>query len=71
MVEITATDGRNMLIGNHYFFPDIKVDIIKNYFRFVENILDVSNDSVILRGNFNVPELVGSVLLKTVLSTFN
>jgi hypothetical protein len=28
-VEITLTDGRNLLIGNHYFAPDVKVDIIK------------------------------------------
>jgi hypothetical protein len=26
-VEITVTDDRNFLIGNHYFAPDIKVDI--------------------------------------------
>jgi hypothetical protein len=33
-VEITLTDGRNLLIGNHYFTPDVKADIIKNYFNF-------------------------------------
>jgi hypothetical protein len=27
-VEITVTDGRNLLIGNHYFAPDTKVDIV-------------------------------------------
>jgi hypothetical protein len=28
-VEITVTDGHNLLIGNHYFAPDMKDDIIK------------------------------------------
>jgi hypothetical protein len=34
-VEITVTDGRNLLIGNHYFSPDVKVGIIKNYLNFL------------------------------------
>jgi hypothetical protein len=34
--EITVTDDCNLLIGNHYFAPDIKADI-KNYLTFVEN----------------------------------
>jgi hypothetical protein len=42
-IEITVTDGRDLLIGNHYFAPDIKVDIIKSYFNFLENILDALN----------------------------
>jgi hypothetical protein len=33
-VEITASDSRNLVIGNHYFSPDVKVDIIKNNFFF-------------------------------------
>jgi hypothetical protein len=36
-VECTLSDGHNLLIGNHYFAPDIKVDIINNYFNFLEN----------------------------------
>jgi hypothetical protein len=54
-VEITVTDGRNLLIGNHYFSPDMKVDIVKNYSNFLENILDTLNYCVLLLGDFNVP----------------
>jgi hypothetical protein len=45
-LRITATEfsflslgGRNLLIGNHYFAPDVTVDIIKNYLNFLENIV--------------------------------
>jgi hypothetical protein len=44
-----------LLIGNHYFAPDIKVDIINNYFNFLENSLDTLNYWVLLLGDFNVP----------------
>jgi hypothetical protein len=54
-VEITVTGGRRLLIGNHYFAPDVKVDIIKNYFNCLENILDNLNYRVLLLGDFNVP----------------
>jgi hypothetical protein len=27
-LDITVTDGRNLLIGNHCFAPDIKVSVI-------------------------------------------
>ncbi|PNF19791.1 hypothetical protein B7P43_G14658 [Cryptotermes secundus] len=54
-VEATLSDGRNLLIGNHYFAPDIKVDIINNYFNFLENSLDTLNYRVLLLGDFNVP----------------
>jgi hypothetical protein len=55
-VEITITDGRNLLIGSHYFPPDVKADIVKNYFNFLENILDALNYRVLLLGDFNVPD---------------
>jgi hypothetical protein len=54
-VEISLFDGRDLLIGNHYFAPDIKVDIINNYFNFLENTLDTLNYRVLLLGDFNVP----------------
>jgi hypothetical protein len=31
-VEIPTFDGLNLLIGNHYFPPDTKPEIIANYF---------------------------------------
>jgi hypothetical protein len=37
-----------LLIGNHYFAPDVKVDIIKNYFSFLENKLDTINYRMLL-----------------------
>jgi hypothetical protein len=54
-LEITLTDGRNLLIGNHYFAPDVNVDIIRNYFNFLENTLDTLNYRVLLLGDFSVP----------------
>jgi hypothetical protein len=42
-VEITLFDDRDLLIGNHYFAPDIKVDMIDNYFKCLENNLDTLN----------------------------
>jgi hypothetical protein len=42
-----------LLIGNHYFSPDVKVDTIKNYFSFLEKILDTFNYRVLLLGDFN------------------
>lgn len=54
-VEITLSDGRDLLISNHYFAPDIKVDVIDNYFKFLENKLDSLNCRVLLIGDFNVP----------------
>jgi hypothetical protein len=38
-VELTVTDSCNLFIGNNYFPPDVKVEIVKNYFNFLENIL--------------------------------
>jgi hypothetical protein len=35
----------NLLTGNHYFCPDIKVDVIKSYLNFLENILNAVNYS--------------------------
>jgi hypothetical protein len=32
LVEIPSMDDINLLIGNHYFAPDIAVDTIKQYF---------------------------------------
>jgi hypothetical protein len=49
------SNGRNLLIGNHHFAPNVKVDIIKNYFNFLENILDTLYYRVLLLGDFNVP----------------
>jgi hypothetical protein len=44
-----------LLIGNHYFPPDTKPEIITNYFRFLENKLDTHNFRAIIVGNFNTP----------------
>lgn len=45
-IEITVSDDRNLLIGNHYFSPD--------WLNFLENLLDTFN-CVLLHGDFNVP----------------
>jgi hypothetical protein len=44
-----------LLIGNHYFSPDTKPEVITDYFRLLENMLDTNNLCVILVGDFNVP----------------
>jgi hypothetical protein len=52
-VEITVINGCNLLIGNHYFTPNIMVDI-KNCLNVFENILKTLNYHVLL-GDFNDP----------------
>ncbi|PNF15466.1 hypothetical protein B7P43_G17549 [Cryptotermes secundus] len=47
-VEVPSADGINMLIGNHYFSPYTKLEVITAYFRQLENILDTNNTRVIL-----------------------
>jgi hypothetical protein len=53
--EIPTFNGFNLLIGNHYFPPDTKPEIIANYFLFVETKLDSQNFRVIMIGDFNTP----------------
>jgi hypothetical protein len=54
-VEIPTADVIRMLIGNHYFPPDTKQNVITDYFRHLENTLDTNNTRVILLGDFNAP----------------
>jgi hypothetical protein len=54
-VEFSIRNGPNLLIGNHYFSPDLKPDIICEFFSHLENKLDTTNYRVILLGDFNVP----------------
>jgi hypothetical protein len=42
-VEIIVADVRNLLIGNHYFVSDIRIDIIKNCFNISGNRLATLN----------------------------
>jgi hypothetical protein len=44
-----------MLIGNHYFSPDTRPEVIMGYFHRLENTLDTNNTRVILLGEFNAP----------------
>jgi hypothetical protein len=52
-VEFPATIGPNLLIGNHYFPPDVRPQAIADYFHLLENTLDTNNYRVILLGDFN------------------
>jgi hypothetical protein len=52
-IEIPTLDGLNLLIGNHYFPPDVKPENITNYFRFLENCLDTHNFRAIMVGDIN------------------
>jgi hypothetical protein len=56
-VEFSTHNGPNLLIGNHYFSPDLQPFIICEYFSHLENKLDTTNYRVILSGDFNVPRL--------------
>jgi hypothetical protein len=44
-----------MLIGNHYFSPDTKPEVVTDYFRHLENCLHTNNFCVILLGDFIAP----------------
>jgi hypothetical protein len=54
-VEFPTVDGPNLLIGNHYFPPDAKPQLITDYFHHLENMLDINNFHVILLRDFNAP----------------
>jgi hypothetical protein len=54
-VEIPTLDSLNLLIGNHYFPPDTKPEVITNYFRSLEDKLDTNNFRVVIVGDFNAP----------------
>jgi hypothetical protein len=57
-VEIPAVDGINLLVGNHYFSPDTKLEVISEYFCLIENLLDTNNFCVIILGDFNAPGFI-------------
>jgi hypothetical protein len=44
-----------MLIGNHYFSPDTKPEVITHYLHHLEITLDTNNTRIILLGDFNAP----------------
>jgi hypothetical protein len=55
-----------LLIGNHYFSPETKPEVITEYFRFLENILYTNYFRVISLWDFNAPGFnweIGSPLL--------
>jgi hypothetical protein len=52
--QIPTSDVLNLLIGNHYFPPDTKPEIIVNYVNFLENKPDTHNFHVIMVGGFNI-----------------
>jgi hypothetical protein len=54
MVEIAVNKDSNFVILSPYFAPDFKVDIINNYLKLLENILDTLNCCMPLLGDFNV-----------------
>jgi hypothetical protein len=54
-VQLPTLDSLNLLIGNQYFPPDTKPEVITNYFRSLENKLDTHNFRVIMVGDFNTP----------------
>jgi hypothetical protein len=54
-VEISTQNGRSLLIGNHYFPPDIKLELMSKYLCSLDKTLDTRNHYVILIGDFSVP----------------
>jgi endonuclease/exonuclease/phosphatase (EEP) superfamily protein YafD len=54
-IEIPIPDGFNLLVGNHYFPPNMDNKVIENYFHSLENKLNTHNFRIVLFGDFNVP----------------
>jgi hypothetical protein len=54
-VEIPTANDISLLIGNHYYSPDTKPEVITDYFRHIENTSDPYNTRVILLGDINAP----------------
>jgi hypothetical protein len=55
-IELPMSDGFSLLISNYYSSSNTKVDILNNYFIFLENTLGALNICVLLLGDFNVPD---------------
>jgi hypothetical protein len=54
-IEIPTVIGIKLLIGNFYFSPDTKLEVIIDYFCLLESIQDTNNFFVILLGDFSAP----------------
>jgi hypothetical protein len=58
-LNLTNSDGDNLLIGNHYFPPDVLPDTLFNYF-FLENKLDTKYYWSILLAVYKFPVFNGN-----------
>jgi hypothetical protein len=56
-IKISTKNSCSLLIGNHYFTPDIKSDVISNYFCSLEKTLILKITSVLVVVDFNAPNL--------------
>lgn len=56
-LEISCDDTPSLLIGLHYFSPQLSVKSFSDYFSWLQCNLKVSDYSVILLGDFNVPKV--------------
>jgi hypothetical protein len=52
-VEIPTLDSLKLLIGNHYFPPDTKPEVITKYFHSLEDRLDTKNFRAVMVWDFN------------------
>jgi hypothetical protein len=54
-MEIEILGGFNLLIGNHYFPPDMKFVFLQSYYSRLENVSDTQNFRVVFIGDVLLP----------------
>jgi hypothetical protein len=58
---MSTVDDINLLVGNHYFSSDNKLEDITDYFCLTEKILNTNNFCAIMLGDFILIVLTGRV----------
>lgn len=55
-LEVELRPDCTLLLGNHYFPPDINVSIVQQYCDFLRDSIDISKYKVLLVGDYNLPK---------------
>jgi hypothetical protein len=70
LVEILSFYGLNLLISNHCFVPDTTAGTFKQYFVYLEYVLDTHNFCVLLLGDFSLHLFKGKLEMSPAISQY-
>ncbi|KAL1446877.1 hypothetical protein WDU94_003620 [Cyamophila willieti] len=55
-VEIALEGNSTLIVGNHYFQPSIRTELLRNYVDFLETCnIDIASSKVLFLGDYNIP----------------